>query len=76
MTRKGDIYAGMGRGTERRHGELPGMMSPDHPFSEIAHRNFLRFWANMMSSETWAEVLETQRAESARRGQIPLRAAS
>ena len=76
MTRKGDIYAGMGRGTERRHGELPGMMSPDHPFSEIAHRNFLRFWTNMMSSETWAEVLETQRAESARRGQIPLRAAS
>jgi len=76
VTRQQEIYTGMGRNTERTHDELPGVVSAEHPFSEIAHRNFLRFWSRMMSSETWDEILESQNAESARFAAAPRRMAS
>lgn len=76
VTRGCDIYAGMGRGTERSHEDLPGIVSAEHPFSEIAQRNFLRSWARMMSSDNWDQILEAQKLDNARRADLPRRAAS
>ncbi len=76
MTRQDDLYMGMGRGHERQHAESPGTVSADHACAETPQRNLLRFWADMMASETWDEVLETQRAAAAKRKTMPVRAAA
>jgi nitrite reductase/ring-hydroxylating ferredoxin subunit len=76
ITGQEPVFAGMGLGTERTHADLPGTVSADHPYSEIAHRNFLRAWARMMSSETWDQLIEAQREEDSRRADLPRRAAS
>lgn len=75
VARQTELYAGMGRETERSHGELPGLMSPEHPFSEIAHRNFLRFWSEMLCADSWDQLLEAQKTHATRRSAAPLRAA-
>jgi phenylpropionate dioxygenase-like ring-hydroxylating dioxygenase large terminal subunit len=61
ITRKRPLYAGMGQGHERKHPELPGLLNTDQATSEVAHRGFLRFWAEMMSAKNWDEILRRKR---------------
>ncbi len=76
MTRQQELFAGMGTGQERSHEELPGIVSAEHPFAEIAHRGFLRNWSRMMSAESWDEIAELARQDRARHASLPRRVAS
>lgn len=64
VTRQESLYLGMGKGKERQHAEYPGTVSAEHACGEIPQRNLMRFWRNMMLSESWDEILESQRRES------------
>ncbi len=60
ITRKRPLYAGMGRGHERSHPALPGLLNTDQATSELAHRRFLKFWSQMICAESWDEIIEAQ----------------
>lgn len=76
ITRQQQLYIGMGRNMEHRHEDMPGTMSREHPFAEIAHRNFLRHWSQMMCGNSWDQIIEAEKINAAKREAFPLRKAS
>ena len=55
VTRRGQIYSGMGQINEGRHPELPGIIGKGI-VCETANRGFYRRWAEMISGKKWDEM--------------------
>ncbi|HTW88549.1 MAG TPA: aromatic ring-hydroxylating dioxygenase subunit alpha [Candidatus Binataceae bacterium] len=55
QTRQRYVRTDMGIGTEARHPELPGIVSPGI-IGETPQRGFYRFWHALMSAENWSEL--------------------
>ena len=55
VTRRGQIYSGMGQINEGRHPELPGIIGKGI-VCETANRGFYRRWAEMVSGKKWDEM--------------------
>jgi phenylpropionate dioxygenase-like ring-hydroxylating dioxygenase large terminal subunit len=56
VTRNQPLNTEMGLGTETFGPDFPSMMS-EPADNEIAHRNFLRMWDTMMSTDSWDEIM-------------------
>jgi phenylpropionate dioxygenase-like ring-hydroxylating dioxygenase large terminal subunit len=55
-TRRGRLTYIMGVGFDKRHPELPGVISELSSIGETAGRNFYRFWAEMMDAANWRDI--------------------